>query len=41
VPGGSRLDDVVLFFEILLVAAVVVITWFALYALYRLITDDL
>ena len=26
----------VLFFEIMLVAAVVVITWFALYALYRL-----
>jgi hypothetical protein len=40
-PAGSRLDAVVLFFEILLVAAVVVITWFALYALYRLITDDL
>jgi hypothetical protein len=31
---------VVLFFEILLVAAAVVITWFALYALYRLVTDD-
>jgi hypothetical protein len=31
---------VVLFFEILLVAASVVIAWFALYALYRLITDD-
>jgi len=31
---------VVLFFEIMLVAAVVVITWFALYAVYRLITDD-
>jgi hypothetical protein len=31
---------VVLFFEVLLVAAVVVITWFALYALYRLISDD-
>ena len=30
----------VLFFEIMLVAAVVVITWFALYALYRLVTDD-
>jgi hypothetical protein len=30
---------VVLFFEILLVAAVVVISWFALYTLYRLITD--
>jgi hypothetical protein len=31
---------VVLFFEIMLVAAVVVISWFALYTLYRLITDE-
>jgi hypothetical protein len=31
---------VVLFFELLLFATVVVITWFALYALYRLITDE-
>jgi hypothetical protein len=31
---------VVLFYEILLVVCTVVITWFALYALYRLITDD-
>jgi hypothetical protein len=31
---------VVLFFEILLVIASVVITWFALYAMYRLITDE-
>ena len=31
---------VVLLFEILLVACTVVITWFALYALYRLITDE-
>jgi hypothetical protein len=31
---------VLLFFEILLVACVVVITWFTLYALYRLITDE-
>jgi hypothetical protein len=31
---------VVLFYEILLLAAVVVITWFALYALYQLITDE-
>jgi hypothetical protein len=36
----TRLCAVVLFFEIMLVVAVVVITWFALYALYRLITDD-
>jgi hypothetical protein len=31
---------VVLFYEIVLVLAVLVITWFALYALYRLITDE-
>jgi hypothetical protein len=31
---------VVLFFEIMLVATVVVISWFALYALYRLINDE-
>lgn len=30
----------VLFFEILLVISTVVITWFALYAVYRLITDE-
>ncbi|OYN81676.1 hypothetical protein CG716_04745 [Mycolicibacterium sphagni] len=30
----------VLFYEILLVATVVLITWFALYTLYRLITDE-
>ena len=30
----------VLFFEILLVIAVIVITWFAVYAVYRLITDE-
>ena len=38
---GTRLDAVVLFFEILLIVAVVVITWFALYTVYRLITDEL
>jgi hypothetical protein len=40
--GGdaARLPAVVLLFEILLIAAVVVITWFALYTLYRLITDE-
>jgi hypothetical protein len=38
----AELDStiVVLFFEILLIVAVVVITWFALYAVYRLITDE-
>ena len=39
--GRTRLIAVVLFFEMLLVVAVVVITWFALYAVYRLITDEL
>lgn len=36
----DRLIRVVLFFEIMLVLATVVISWFALYALYRLITDE-
>jgi hypothetical protein len=31
---------VVLFFEIMLVAAAVLISWFALYTVYRLITDE-
>jgi hypothetical protein len=31
---------VVLFVEVLLVLAVIVITWFAVYAVYRLITDE-
>jgi hypothetical protein len=31
---------VVLFYEFLLIATVVLITWFALFALYRLITDE-
>lgn len=38
--GTNRLGSVVLFFEIMLVIAVVVISWFALYTLYRLITDE-
>jgi hypothetical protein len=37
---ANRLVTVVLFFEIMLVVAVVVISWFALYTLYRLITDE-
>ena len=37
---ANRLVPVVLFFEIMLVVAVVVISWFALYTLYRLITDE-
>ena len=40
-PGAQRYTvAVVLFFEILLVISVIVITWFAVYAVYRLITDD-
>jgi len=31
---------VVLFFELLLVAVTGLITWFAIYAVYRLITDE-
>jgi hypothetical protein len=31
---------VVLFFEIFLVIAVVIVAWFALHAVYRLITDE-
>jgi len=31
---------VVLFFEIMLVSATLVITWFALYVLYRQLTDE-
>jgi hypothetical protein len=31
---------VVLFFEIMLIASVIAIAWFALYTLYRLITDE-
>jgi len=30
---------VVIFFEILLVVAAVLITWFALYTIYRVVTD--
>jgi|GEM_PF-313421 hypothetical protein len=40
VPSANRLVPVVLFFEIVLVLAVVIISWFALYTLYRLITDE-
>lgn len=38
--GRDRLWLVVLFFELLLVAVTVLITWFAVYAVYRLITDE-
>ncbi len=39
-PLPTRLGAVVLFYEILLVACTVVITWFALYTVYRLISHD-
>jgi hypothetical protein len=37
---GTRLDHMVLFFEILLAACTGLIAWFALYAVYRLISDE-
>jgi hypothetical protein len=37
---GTRLHLMVLFFEILLAACTGLITWFALYAVYRLISDE-
>ncbi len=39
-PRANRLVPVVLFFEIMLVISVLLISWFALYTLYRLITDE-
>ena len=39
-PRANRLVPVVLFFEIVLIVATLVISWFALYTLYRLITDE-
>ncbi|ELB90962.1 hypothetical protein Rwratislav_21738 [Rhodococcus wratislaviensis IFP 2016] len=36
----SKEKIVVIFYEILLVLVSVLITWFSLYVLYRLITDD-
>ena len=38
-PGG-RLRPVVLFFEILLGLASLLIVWFALYVIYRLVNDE-
>lgn len=38
--SGCRITHVVLFFEILLVLAAILITWFAVYVLYRLVTDE-
>ncbi len=35
-----RIDDVVIFFEVLLVLATLAIVWFGLYTLYRLINDE-
>ena len=35
-----RIWLVVLFFEILLILAAVLITWFGVYTLYRLVTDE-
>lgn len=38
--AGVRISLVVLFFEILLILAAVLITWFGVYTLYRLVTDE-
>lgn len=38
-PGG-RIRHVVLFFEILLGLATVLIIWFAFYVIYRLVNDE-
>ncbi|WP_260840313.1 MULTISPECIES: hypothetical protein [Gordonia] len=37
---GGKLTAVVIFFEILLVLASVLITWFAVYVLFRLVNDE-
>jgi hypothetical protein len=37
---STRLHAMVLFFEFLLAACTLLITWFALYAVYRLISDE-
>ena len=37
---GDTVTAVILFFELLLVISTVVITWFAVYAVERLITDE-
>lgn len=34
------IEDMVLFYEILLVLTSVAIAWFAVYVLYRLVTDE-
>lgn len=39
-PSGGRIASVVLFFEILLGLATVLIVWFALYTVYRLVNDE-
>lgn len=38
--AGRYTLDVVIFFEVLLVLCSVLITWFGLYVLYRLVTDE-
>lgn len=39
-PSGSKLSDVVIFFEVLLALAAVAIIAFSLYVVYRLVTDE-
>lgn len=38
--SGSKLSDVVIFFEVLLALAAVAIIAFSLYVVYRLVTDE-
>ncbi len=40
VAGLARLRNVVLFFEILLIAVSILIGWFGLYVFYRLFTES-
>ncbi len=37
---AARISTVVIFFEVLLAIASVAILWFALYTVYRLVTDE-
>ena len=39
-PEGRSIERMVLFYEIALVIASVLIAWFAVYVLYRLVTDE-
>jgi hypothetical protein len=38
--GAARISTVAIFFEVLLAIASAAILWFALYTVYRLVTDE-